>query len=203
MNISYLFSFEQENINAQCQKCLEKGHWTYQCTGKRKYVERPSRTQTLEKRIKQLKKTQEEEKAANEKKKYCIFAFFLCVRANIHCSILLLFFQEKWKNYKQSNLIKIKTSMTMIVILLTRVQLVHHLHHHHRRLRHRANLLLAAVVIVIVQVATKVHHQIPIKNHQKKKLKSKHFPCCDYSNVNKIVIKYQVGASLCRFLKIF
>ncbi|UJR22244.1 hypothetical protein I4U23_025305 [Adineta vaga] len=56
--------------NAQCQKCLEKGHWTYQCTRKRKYVERPSRTQVLDKRIKQLQKDQEEgQKNANEMKK--------------------------------------------------------------------------------------------------------------------------------------
>jgi hypothetical protein len=64
------FRLEEDNSNAQCQKCLEKGHWTYQCTRKRKYVERPSRTQVLEKRIKQLQKNQEdEEKNANEKKK--------------------------------------------------------------------------------------------------------------------------------------
>ncbi|CAF3716051.1 unnamed protein product [Rotaria sp. Silwood1] len=66
---------EQESVNAQCQKCLEKGHWTYECTRKRKYVERPSRTQLLEKRIKQLKKNQEgEDKNINEtKKKVCIY----------------------------------------------------------------------------------------------------------------------------------
>jgi hypothetical protein len=65
-----LFRGEQDSVNAQCQKCLEKGHWTYQCTRKRKYVERPSRTQVLEKRIKQLQKSQEdEEKNANENKK--------------------------------------------------------------------------------------------------------------------------------------
>jgi len=73
-----LFSrVEQESNNAQCQKCLEKGHWTYQCTRKRKYVERPSRTQLLEKRIKQLQKNQEdEEKNAKEiKKKFEILLF--------------------------------------------------------------------------------------------------------------------------------
>ncbi len=71
----FSFRHEQDSSNAQCQKCLEKGHWTYQCTRKRKYVERPSRTQLLEKRIKQLQKSQEdEEKNANEmKKKYFFF----------------------------------------------------------------------------------------------------------------------------------
>ena len=66
------FRFEEDKSNAQCQKCLEKGHWTYECTRKRKYVERPSRTQMLEKRIKQIQKERvNEEKAADEgKKKY-------------------------------------------------------------------------------------------------------------------------------------
>ncbi|PAV17211.1 zinc knuckle [Pyrrhoderma noxium] len=32
-----------------CQKCLQKGHFTYQCKGSRPYVSRPSRTQMLEK----------------------------------------------------------------------------------------------------------------------------------------------------------
>lgn len=35
----------------QCQKCLEKGHWTYDCKGKAKYVSRPSRTKQLQKPI--------------------------------------------------------------------------------------------------------------------------------------------------------
>nr|KAG5689957.1 hypothetical protein BaRGS_033638 [Batillaria attramentaria] len=39
--------------NVRCQKCLEKGHWTYQCTGKRKYVYRPSRTKEMIKRMKE------------------------------------------------------------------------------------------------------------------------------------------------------
>ena len=48
----YLLSREPSAVNVQCQKCLEKGHWTYQCTGKRKYVYRPSRTKELKKRLK-------------------------------------------------------------------------------------------------------------------------------------------------------
>ncbi|KAH6912671.1 zinc knuckle-domain-containing protein [Coprinopsis sp. MPI-PUGE-AT-0042] len=31
-----------------CQKCLERGHFTYECKGARPYVSRPSRTQQLE-----------------------------------------------------------------------------------------------------------------------------------------------------------
>ncbi|GAB6021369.1 DCN1-like protein 4 [Chamberlinius hualienensis] len=38
--------------NVTCQRCLEKGHWTYQCQGKRKYAHRTSRTRLLHKRIK-------------------------------------------------------------------------------------------------------------------------------------------------------
>ncbi|XP_023018497.1 uncharacterized protein [Leptinotarsa decemlineata] len=36
----------------RCQKCLEYGHWSYECTGKRKYVHRSSRSQQLKKRLK-------------------------------------------------------------------------------------------------------------------------------------------------------
>ena len=32
----------------QCQKCLKTGHWSYECTNKRTYLYRPSRT-TIEK----------------------------------------------------------------------------------------------------------------------------------------------------------
>ncbi|CAB3381211.1 Hypothetical predicted protein [Cloeon dipterum] len=35
-----------------CQKCLQKGHWTYECKNKRKILERPSRTMQLNKRLK-------------------------------------------------------------------------------------------------------------------------------------------------------
>ncbi|KAG2010140.1 hypothetical protein CC2G_012983 [Coprinopsis cinerea AmutBmut pab1-1] len=31
-----------------CQKCLERGHFTYECKGARPYISRPSRTQQLE-----------------------------------------------------------------------------------------------------------------------------------------------------------
>lgn len=31
----------------QCQKCLEIGHWTYQCKNQRVYNARPSRTAIL------------------------------------------------------------------------------------------------------------------------------------------------------------
>ncbi|KAI4374693.1 hypothetical protein MLD38_012658 [Melastoma candidum] len=33
--------------SAQCQKCYQSGHWTYQCTNERVYISRPSRTQML------------------------------------------------------------------------------------------------------------------------------------------------------------
>ena len=36
--------------NIRCQKCLEIGHWTYECSGKRKYVTRTSRTKMMRKR---------------------------------------------------------------------------------------------------------------------------------------------------------
>ncbi|CAG9793371.1 unnamed protein product [Diatraea saccharalis] len=36
----------------RCQKCLEYGHWSYECKGKRKILVHPSRTQVLKKNLK-------------------------------------------------------------------------------------------------------------------------------------------------------
>lgn len=35
----------------RCQKCLEFGHWTYECKGKRKFVDRPTRTTLLKRNL--------------------------------------------------------------------------------------------------------------------------------------------------------
>uniref|UniRef100_A0A3B3ZT08 Uncharacterized protein n=1 Tax=Periophthalmus magnuspinnatus TaxID=409849 RepID=A0A3B3ZT08_9GOBI len=45
---------EANKQNVRCQKCLEMGHWTYECTGKRKYVHRPSRTVEMKKKLKEI-----------------------------------------------------------------------------------------------------------------------------------------------------
>merc|ERR1712172_128625 len=37
--------------NYRCQKCLEVGHFTYECQGERKYVAKTSRTVMLKRRI--------------------------------------------------------------------------------------------------------------------------------------------------------
>merc|ERR1712037_899223 len=42
-----------ETKTQRCQKCLELGHWTYECKGERKYVHRDSRTTTLKRKIKE------------------------------------------------------------------------------------------------------------------------------------------------------
>ena len=39
----------------RCQKCLDFGHWTYECTNQRKYVHRDSRTKTLKRKLQDLK----------------------------------------------------------------------------------------------------------------------------------------------------
>lgn len=36
----------------RCQKCLEFGHWSYECKGKRKYLHRSSRTVQLKRALK-------------------------------------------------------------------------------------------------------------------------------------------------------
>eukprot|EP01070_Trichotokara_eunicae_P009819 Trichotokara_eunicae@DN6183_c0_g1_i1.p2 len=37
----------QQQGNPKCQKCYQKGHWTYECKGKQVYLTRPSRTDML------------------------------------------------------------------------------------------------------------------------------------------------------------
>uniref|UniRef100_A0A182QIG5 Zinc finger CCHC domain-containing protein 10 n=1 Tax=Anopheles farauti TaxID=69004 RepID=A0A182QIG5_9DIPT len=39
---------------SRCQKCLEYGHWSYECQGKRKYLHRSSRTQVLKKNLNKI-----------------------------------------------------------------------------------------------------------------------------------------------------
>ncbi|KAH9287057.1 Zinc finger CCHC domain-containing protein 10 [Echinococcus granulosus] len=39
-----------------CQKCLQDGHWTYECKGKHKYLERESRTAHLSRRMAKISK---------------------------------------------------------------------------------------------------------------------------------------------------
>ncbi|XP_060807753.1 zinc finger CCHC domain-containing protein 10-like [Amyelois transitella] len=50
----------------RCQKFLEYGHWSYECTGKRKILVRPSRTQILKKNLK-AKDDKEEGSCSNGK----------------------------------------------------------------------------------------------------------------------------------------
>ncbi|KAF9120167.1 Zinc finger CCHC domain-containing protein 10 [Mortierella sp. 14UC] len=38
----------------QCQKCLEFGHYTYECKAERVYKPRPTRTQQLKKPMKRM-----------------------------------------------------------------------------------------------------------------------------------------------------
>lgn len=45
-------SREQDAGTYTCQKCLQKGHYTYECKGKRKYLYRPSRTKMFKKKQK-------------------------------------------------------------------------------------------------------------------------------------------------------
>ena len=45
---------EAATDKVRCQKCLEFGHWTYECKGERKYVHRDSRTKTLKRKIQEM-----------------------------------------------------------------------------------------------------------------------------------------------------
>ncbi|CAO3654756.1 unnamed protein product [Mucor hiemalis] len=48
----YNNSAKKAATTTQCQKCLEHGHWTYECKKDRSYRVRPTRTQQLKKPIK-------------------------------------------------------------------------------------------------------------------------------------------------------
>ena len=59
MSIASFFFFSTAtaaNQNTRCQKCLEMGHWTYECKGQRKYVHRDSRTQKLKRTVQEAQK---------------------------------------------------------------------------------------------------------------------------------------------------
>ncbi|RMX37516.1 hypothetical protein pdam_00012823, partial [Pocillopora damicornis] len=43
---------QEQAGNQRCQKCLQVGHWTYECNNKRKYLQRDSRTVVMKKKIK-------------------------------------------------------------------------------------------------------------------------------------------------------
>ncbi|PSN39619.1 hypothetical protein C0J52_13804 [Blattella germanica] len=61
----------------RCQRCLEYGHWTYECKGKRKYLHRSSRTAQLKKRMRlQNLQTQEQQIAKGDG---MIMAGVICV----------------------------------------------------------------------------------------------------------------------------
>ncbi|XP_075238938.1 uncharacterized protein LOC142334629 isoform X2 [Convolutriloba macropyga] len=55
VDVSGKISNEVSSANAKCQKCLEKGHWTYQCKGKRKVLERVTRTKQYEQDMKRIR----------------------------------------------------------------------------------------------------------------------------------------------------
>ena len=54
-----------ETKTQRCQKCLEYGHWTYECKNERKYVHRDSRTQTLKRKIQETTKEKSKDKSEN------------------------------------------------------------------------------------------------------------------------------------------
>ncbi|XP_074621314.1 uncharacterized protein LOC141879874 isoform X1 [Acropora palmata] len=48
---------QEQAGNQKCQKCLQMGHWTYECKNKRKYLQRDSRTAVMKKKLKSVKTT--------------------------------------------------------------------------------------------------------------------------------------------------
>lgn len=149
VKIIWNFRREQDNVKAQCQKCLEKGHWTYECTRKRKYLERPSRTQALEKRIKELRQEQEKK-----------FVFRLQISL-FSPSFLEIQNLKKKQNQQtmETNLIQVQVQVRVRVQVPVpvRAQIVAVLRHHRH---HRA---------VLVNLR---HQKVTTNRHQRRKEKA-------------------------------
>ena len=62
----FCFSTVDETKTKRCQKCLQYGHWTYECKNERKYVHRDSRTQTLKRKIQENTKEKSKNKGTDE-----------------------------------------------------------------------------------------------------------------------------------------
>ncbi|XP_068700866.1 zinc finger CCHC domain-containing protein 10-like [Montipora foliosa] len=62
---SYLLNKKRQEQagNQKCQKCLQTGHWTYECNNKRKYLQRDSRTAIMKNKIKSMKNGTERNKS--------------------------------------------------------------------------------------------------------------------------------------------
>lgn len=59
-NLSVAFIYSQTDAEKhRCQKCLQYGHWTYECQNKRKYVQRESRTKKLQRKRKAILEVQQ------------------------------------------------------------------------------------------------------------------------------------------------
>lgn len=52
----------------RCQKCLEIGHWSYECKGKRKYLHRSSRTSQFKKALRMQEQIDVKEQKTEIKK---------------------------------------------------------------------------------------------------------------------------------------
>ncbi|XP_026189840.1 suppressor protein SRP40 [Cyclospora cayetanensis] len=47
MELNVYRAAQKDAAKAECQKCMQYGHWTYQCRNRRVYLQRPTRTQIL------------------------------------------------------------------------------------------------------------------------------------------------------------
>ena len=70
MMITKKYLEKEKEGKQQCQKCLEFGHWTYECTRPQAYVYRPSRTKLFKQnKLFEIKDIKLEDKKDNNDKK--------------------------------------------------------------------------------------------------------------------------------------
>jgi len=60
---------ETNKSNVRCQKCLEYGHWSYECSNKRKYLHRESRTKELKKTLRKKEDERMRQKIKEKRRK--------------------------------------------------------------------------------------------------------------------------------------
>merc|ERR1711893_167786 len=60
---------ESNKSNVKCQKCLEYGHWSYECTNKRKYLQRESRTKEMKKELRRKADEKMRQKIKEQRRK--------------------------------------------------------------------------------------------------------------------------------------
>ncbi|XP_036354484.1 zinc finger CCHC domain-containing protein 10-like [Octopus sinensis] len=67
----------KNTTKSKCQKCQSTDHWTYECTGKRKLLHRPSMNELID------KKEKNEQKSVSESKRWSQIRYFRPIQEEV------------------------------------------------------------------------------------------------------------------------